>query len=442
MRNDAKAASSSAKKEKKERSRKKSQDGPQGPLRLEFMEDIIPDDCLPAALKNCYSVFHMLHGRIWDLLRDRADAQGKASAGAVAVNYPTALPPAKRLYFHDLMADFAAPWLQTIDATLLRTGFRNSLFYTTFRGFQYGPVERQTYLSVTAGVIAQFREYLREGSASWGVGGDKSVRPVVARKTQQGPAIADATAHTQRDNSGLRASLLLYQSHLIHHTGFETPDLGTLYLYLVSSYNGQVHSDKLNCEPWGRGTAVEGLESADLDADSMSRYSISPFARSHYLQYSVKPQSGHAADASPDADPDPDLPDPAGLRGRYLFGLGPRPGPATSASAAAASTGTGAGTRTKEPGASRRGGASAAVPYSRSDGYTGHSGHAGGSGWEGSVSGCVLAHVKAERSRRVRMPSLKRSSERKCKRGGVDEEKVPPVATHSKRHIWAARSFS
>lgn len=145
----------------------------------QFDEDTPSDSVLQAILRNCYNVFRLLHGPIGDFVKEQS---------------------MHKLY--DLLEDFIPAFLETVDAG-------DFGIFQELDGFHYGPVERNTCVSIHC-----FLDKLQE----------------------QFPSI--------------RHAALLYNAHLIY-TNFPLEDMRVLYSYLLS-FNGAVSQHKLNKGPYGR----------------------------------------------------------------------------------------------------------------------------------------------------------------------------------------------
>lgn len=150
-----------------------------GQMETKFDEEQLDDNTLHAVLSNCYSVFRLLHGEIQSFIKEHS---------------------MQKLF--DLLEDFIPAFIETIDAGDL------GIFHE-IDGFHYGPVERNTCVSIHC---------------------------FLNRLQEQFPAI--------------RHAALLYNAHLIY-SGFSLTDMKVLYSYLVS-FNGSVSNMKLNKVPFGR----------------------------------------------------------------------------------------------------------------------------------------------------------------------------------------------
>merc|ERR1719171_1134618 len=154
-------------------------DASKGQTEPQFDEEALADSTLHAVLKNCYSVFRLLHGEIKYFIKEHS---------------------MQKLF--DLLEDFVPAFIETIDAGDL------GIFHE-IDGFHYGPVERNTYVSIHC---------------------------FLNRLQEQFPAI--------------RHTALLYNAHLIY-SNVSLSDMKVLYSYLVA-FNGAVSNAKLNRVPFGR----------------------------------------------------------------------------------------------------------------------------------------------------------------------------------------------
>mmetsp|Transcript_123973 Transcript_123973/g.246852 ORF Transcript_123973/g.246852 Transcript_123973/m.246852 type:complete len:495 (+) Transcript_123973:133-1617(+) len=142
-------------------------------------EDGLADTTLRAVLRNCYAVFRLLHGEIQSFVKEQS---------------------MHKLF--DLLEDFIPAFLETIDAS-------NLGIFHDLDGFHYGPVERNTCVSIHCFLM---------------------------KLQEQFPL--------------LRHAALLYNAHLIYFS-LSMSDMKVLYSYLVS-FNGAVSNHKLNRGPFGR----------------------------------------------------------------------------------------------------------------------------------------------------------------------------------------------
>jgi hypothetical protein len=149
-----------------------------GAQEMQWDEDSLGDNTLQAVLQNCYNVFRLLHGEIQSFVKEH------------------------RHKLFDLLEDFIPAFLETIDHSDL------GIFHE-LDGFHYGPVERNTCVSIHC---------------------------FLSRLQEQFPAI--------------RHAALLYNAHLIY-TSLAMNDMRVLYTYLVS-FNGAVSNQKLTKQPFGR----------------------------------------------------------------------------------------------------------------------------------------------------------------------------------------------
>lgn len=154
---------------------------PQGPQADASVSDEagIADSTMQAVLRNCYSVFRLLHGEIQGFMKAH---------------------PIHKLF--DLLEDFVPAFLETLDAG-------DFGIFQELDGFRYGPVERNTCVSIHC---------------------------FLTKMQEQFPSISHAS--------------LLYNAHLIYTT-LSLDDMQVLYSYLVS-FNGAVSNQKLNQQPFGR----------------------------------------------------------------------------------------------------------------------------------------------------------------------------------------------
>eukprot|EP00927_Polykrikos_kofoidii_P009346 TRINITY_DN13892_c0_g1_i1.p1 TRINITY_DN13892_c0_g1~~TRINITY_DN13892_c0_g1_i1.p1 ORF type:complete len:502 (-),score=67.28 TRINITY_DN13892_c0_g1_i1:119-1624(-) len=144
-----------------------------------YDDDSIEDSTLQAILRNCYSVFRLLHGTIGSFKKEHSTHK-----------------------LFDLLEDFIPAFLETVDAA-------DFGIFHELDGFHYGPVERNTCISIHCYLL---------------------------KMQEQFPTI--------------RHAALLYNAHLIY-TSFSLADTQVLYSYLVS-FNGAVSNHKLNQPPFGR----------------------------------------------------------------------------------------------------------------------------------------------------------------------------------------------
>merc|ERR1719171_447354 len=154
-------------------------DASKGQTEPQFDEEALADSTLHATLTNCYGIFRLLHGEIQSFIKEHS---------------------MQKLF--DLLEDFVPAFIETIDAGDL------GIFHE-IDGFHYGPVERNTYVSIHC---------------------------FLNRLQEQFPAI--------------RHSALLYNAHLIY-SNLSLNDMKVLYSYLVA-FNGAVSNHKLNRVPFGR----------------------------------------------------------------------------------------------------------------------------------------------------------------------------------------------
>lgn len=150
---------------------------PAGEQKLD--EDGLPESTLQAILQNCYNVFRLLHGEVQAFVK--AQSMHK---------------------LFDLLEDFVPAFLETVDAS-------DFGIFQELDGFHYGPVERNTCVSIHC-----FLDKIQEHFPS------------------------------------IRHAALLYNAHLVY-TNLALSDMRVLYSYLVS-FNGAVSSHKLNRPPFGR----------------------------------------------------------------------------------------------------------------------------------------------------------------------------------------------
>lgn len=146
---------------------------------VQYDEDGLSDSTLHAILQNCYGVFRLLHGEIQSYVTKHS---------------------MHKLF--DLLEDFVPAFLDTTEKSDL------GIFHE-LDGFHYGPVERNTCVSIHC---------------------------FLSKLQEQYPSI--------------RHSALLYNAHLIY-TSLSLSDMRVLYSYLVS-FDGAVHNNKLNKGPFNR----------------------------------------------------------------------------------------------------------------------------------------------------------------------------------------------
>lgn len=156
-----------------------SPDSSRGQTEPQYDEESLADSTLTAVLQNCYSVFRLLHGEIQSFVRESS---------------------IHKLF--DLLEDFIPAFIETLGASDL------GIFHE-IDGFHYGPVERNTCVSIHC---------------------------FLGKLQEQFPSI--------------RHSALLYNAHLIY-TNLSLSDMKVLYSYLVA-FNGAVSNHKLNKVPFGR----------------------------------------------------------------------------------------------------------------------------------------------------------------------------------------------
>ncbi|CAD7935436.1 unnamed protein product [Amoebophrya sp. A120] len=191
----------------------------------ESLETIIPENTLLAVLKNLYSIFQLLHGKVRHFLPE-GDNKGQGtstSASSSSKEDGKKIAPGIKMSSHsmktrsqqrellaDLLEDLVPAYLETLTHHLLDSQLANGVFYQ-LDGFHYGPVERNTYVSI-ATFLAKLKEML-------GV--------------------------------EYRNCALFYKAHLIY-SGMDLEDMKVAYSYLVNLFNGQVSNEKLNQPPYGR----------------------------------------------------------------------------------------------------------------------------------------------------------------------------------------------
>lgn len=99
--------------------------GAGGEDNFEYLETVMQESTLAAILKNLYAIFHLLHGPVRCMLADNRSRELLA----------------------DLFEDLVPAFLETVGAHLLDSNHANGVFYQ-LEGFHYGPVERNTYVTI------------------------------------------------------------------------------------------------------------------------------------------------------------------------------------------------------------------------------------------------------------------------------------------------------
>lgn len=253
----------------------KRKDKATGRKTTDYLDDVISEDTLKAVVGNIYRVFRLLHGNVSDYLEKYS-----------------------REKLIDLLEDYIPAYLETVSHTLYEYNFTNSIFYE-LDGFQYGPVERNTYVSISSflGVLQEQLNLKSAGSISGGAGNASSANP--GQNNNMGGNSSSSTAGVNAGvkdfpDSIVKSMAVFYNAHLIY-SGMSLDDMKVLYGYLVNMYNGQVSNTKLNRAPYGRIPTAAGHQSGS-----------STFARSHLVNSS---ENGNNSTAQKNANP-------AG----YLFG--------------------------------------------------------------------------------------------------------------------------
>ncbi|CAD7960162.1 unnamed protein product [Amoebophrya sp. A25] len=205
----------------------------------EYLETVTQESTLSAVLKNLYQVFRLLHGPVRSYVSSSGRKAGSSTAstsagikqnikGKTKANSQNNKNKDVNL-LRDLFEDLLPAFLETVSCHLLDSHHGNGIFYH-LDGFQYGPVERNTYLTISS-YIAKLKE-----------------------------------------NVPFSKAALFYKAHLIH-SGIARSDMKVLYSYLVNLFDGSVSNAKLNRPPYARiPTAAAGHHTHS-----------SPFGRSHLV---------------------------------------------------------------------------------------------------------------------------------------------------------------